>query len=102
MIAKWDTRHLRRNVVAFDRKSGRWTVGGLLFELGMDAAWVKRYSSAAGRAAAKAYRQATGSEPQTALTLRHGRIRQVMGYKSLVDLLAALLTYKRLTTELGI
>jgi hypothetical protein len=102
MIAKWDTRHLRRATVAFDRGTGRWTVGRLLAALGMDQAWVIRYSSAAGRAAAKAYRAATGHEPGTALTLRHGRIRRVMGYASLTELLAAVLTYKRLATELGI
>lgn len=95
-------RQIRRNVVALDRASGRWTVGHLLFKLGMDAAWVKRFSSAAGRATAKAYRETTGSEPQTARTLRHGRIRTVAGYASLVDLLGSLLTYKRLRAELGI
>jgi len=102
MIAKWDTRHLRRNVVAYDRATGRWTVGGLLFALGMDPTWVKRYSSAAGRAAAKAYRTSTHHEPGTALTLRGGKVRKVMGYAHLAELLPAVLSYKRLATELGI
>lgn len=95
-------RQIRRNVVARDRATGRYTVGGLLFQLGLDAAWINRYSSAAGRAAAKAYRASTGHEPVTALTLRKGKIRQVMGYTSLAELLPALLTYNRLRAELKI
>lgn len=102
MIAKYDTRHLRRAIVAHDRSSGRWTVAGLLLKLGMDAEWVRRYSSAAGRAAAKAYREATGTEPRDSLTLRAGRIRHVKGYDSPFALLIALLTYRRLATELGL
>lgn len=102
MIAKWDARHLRRAAVSLDRATGRWTVGHVLRELGLDAAWVERYSSAAGRAAAKAHRATTGREPLTALTLRKGKVREVKGYASLLELLPALLTYPRLRVELGV
>ena len=81
--------HVQRAIAAY-RNRAVLTVAGYLTSIGADGETIRRYASAFGRAVAKTYRVATGSEPQqSGWAVARGRLMQVFAYgRDQIDLLA--------------
>lgn len=73
--------HVQRAIAAYRNRSVL-TADGYLAAAGASRALIAKYRSAFGRAAAKAYRAATSSEPtQSGWAIAHGRLLPVFAYQ---------------------